>query len=210
MRGGEGVHEGEVVRVVAVQCRSAGGKDPEEIPVLHPVGIGKGVEIANCRAEAVRLAVQLEQGGRIGHQDLPVPSLPDLVRAPAPAQDGDAAEAAFRRPDGDAAVGRGPEFAGRTAEDVVHHVVREAQGVLGVEVLVILVYAIFVQAAGGGDPDVTVVVLGEGVHPLVGQPVGHHDASVGAWNGLFPFPAGGGYGDGEEEDGYQSFFHRCR
>ena len=63
MRSGVGVHDGEIVRVVAVQDRSAAGNDPEEIPVLYPIGETESVEVADRRPEAFRLAVQLVQGG---------------------------------------------------------------------------------------------------------------------------------------------------
>ena len=93
---------------------------------------------------------------------------------------------------------------------MVHHVVRKAQGILGMEVLVILIDAVLVQPAGGSDPDMSVSILGEGVHPLVGEAVGHDDAFGRTGNGQFPFSAADGDGGGEEEGGYQSVIHRYR
>jgi hypothetical protein len=74
---------------------------------------------------------------------------------------------------------------------------------------VILVDAVPVESAGSGDPDMSVVILGEGVHPLVGQPVGNEDVSGRLGNGRSAALAT--CEGGQEEDKGQKFvFHRCR
>ena len=109
---------------------------------------------------------------------------------------------------GDPAVRRGPDGSVRTAIDIVHLVVRKAQRIVRAEVLVILVDAVSVEPAGGGDPDMAVVILGEGVHPLVGEPVGNDDGPGRLGNGRRATLAT--CEDGQQEDISKKFvFHRC-
>jgi hypothetical protein len=53
----------------------------------------------------------------------------------------------------------------------------------------------------------SVGILGKGIHPLVGNPVGYDDASVRPGDGSLPFPAPE-KGAQDQQSGYQSEFHR--
>ena len=189
VRSGVGGHQGEIIGIVAVEDRSAGGDDPEQVAVHDGVRETEGVQVADDRTEAVGLFVIEIQGGGVARQDPAVGSLPETVDVPAVAQDGNPAETAFVRADGDAVRGSDPEPALLAVEDGIDLVVRQAQRIVGAEILMVVVDGILVQAAGGGDPDVAVAVLGKGVHPLVGDAVGDHEARVSGRNGGDPVPA---------------------
>ena len=189
VRSGVGGHQGEIVGIVAVEDRSAGGNDPEQVPVHDGIGEAERVQVADDRPEAVGLFVKEIQGGGVAHQDPAVGGLPEAVGVAAVAQDGNPAETAFVRADGDAVRGSDPKPALLAVEDGIDLVVRQAQRIVGAEILMVVVDGIFVQAAGGGDPDVAVAVLGKSVHPLVGDAVGDHEARVSGRNGGDPVPA---------------------
>ena len=149
-----------------------------------------------------------EKGGGVAHQEPPVVGVPETVDVQTVAQDGDAAESAFLRLVGDAVRRSGPKPAFLAVENHVYLVVGQAEGVVGAEVLVVFVNAVFVQAPGRGDPDVAVAVLGEGVHPLVGQAVGYDAAFCGEGErGVLPAVAGRQDEECSEEES-QSDSHR--
>ena len=200
--------EGEIVGIVAVQDRSAVGGYPQEVSFLDGIWMAEGVEVADDRPETVLVRVVLEQRGGIAHQELAVPGFPKVVGV-RPAGGGHVSELSFGRETGYPAVRRGPDGSVRTAKDVVHLVVGKAQRIIRTEVLVILVDAVSIEPAGGGDPDVTVRILGEGVHPLVGEPVGHDDGPGRLGNGRSAASAAR-KGEQEGEKGQTLVFHRFR
>ena len=67
-----------------------------------------------------------------------------------------------------------PQPSPRVAQQVQYLVVRQARGVVGAEVLVIIVPVISVQPPEGPYPDASLAVFGKGIHLLVRQGGGYH------------------------------------
>ena len=133
---GIGGDEGEILRVVAVEDLAAAGDDPQEVSVQDGVGETEGVQVPDDGTELRLVFFIQEEGGGVAHQEPSVMGVPESVDIPAVAQDGDAAEAAVLRLDGDAVGGSGPQPALLAVEDRIDLVVRQAEGVVGTEVLV--------------------------------------------------------------------------
>ena len=208
MGGGVGGGEGEIVRVVAVQDTAVPGYDPQQVAVLDGIGVGESVEVADDRPEPVFFRIVLEEDGGIAHQQFPVPGLPDPVGV-RPAGGGHVPEPAFGRQAGCPLRSRGPEDPGRTSENIVHLVVGEAERVVRAEILVVFVDAVPVEPAGSGDPDMPVGILGEGVHPLVGEAVGDDDGPGRVRDGRRTVSAARERSQ-QGEKGQKLIFHRVR
>ena len=100
------------------------------------------------------------------------------------------------------AVHRGDPQPSVTAfENRVDLIVGEAGRIVGTEILVELVYAVFVEAAEGCDPDMSVGIFSEGIDPLVGNAVGYDYAfSILLGNGvLFQGSTSGQNGQNERQ-----------
>ena len=170
---------GEAGGIVAAQFRQGGGPDAA---VLADQG-GQAAEVPHGGKDAVgRLVVAEELAGAV-EEHAAVARLHDFGDVPGVAFHGDAPEAAFFRAQGDAVGRSDPELAGGVAVQGRHLVVWQAQRVVRAEILMILLDAVFIESAESADPDMAVGILREGVHPLVGKPVGDsHD--LGAGNGV--------------------------
>ena len=157
--------------IETAQVRERGGPDPS-------VGSDQGVVsaiILDGRQDAAAVRIVAEDLGGAVEQDLSVAGLDDFVDVRAAPLDRDALESAIVGAQRDS-VGRAdpkpPVGAFPQGRDLV---VRQAEGVVRAEILVIIVAGVFVEPAEGADPDVAVGVLREGVHLLVGDPVGDDD-----------------------------------
>ena len=90
--------------------------------------------------------------------------------------------------------------------DIVDLVVGQSERVVGAVILVVFVDVVFVEAASGRNPDMSVGVFGKGVDFLVGEDVGQYGATVmtDASSG-FPLVLAGVQAQKETEKGHKTF-----
>ena len=109
-----------------------------------------------------------EQGQGIAEEHPAVRGFDDPAEIAVVSRNCDTLECACFRTESDSVHGSHPKPAVPGAINVVDLVVRQAEGVICTEVLVVFVDVVFVESAESTDPDMAVGVFGEGVHFLVG------------------------------------------
>ena len=159
----------ESLGLIAVQALRS--RDPEPVLLVEDTGCRESIQVAHHWPEDVLFRIVTEDGSGIVCQEHALAGLHHRSDILVVIQDGNPLEASLRGPDRDAVDSGCPEPSVTALEDGIYLIVRQSCCVVGTEVLVIVVDAVFVEAAEGGDPYLAVRILGESIDTLVGYPV---------------------------------------